>query len=221
MAGTLDLDQLADKLVGAVPRFDPSGRRVAVGLYRMLSEGAPVQVGRLTAALDLSDDAVHAALDGCSIFYDDQGAVVGFGGLTVVEMPPHRLIVDWQTLYTWCAWDSLFIPAILGKTAQVESVCPVTRSPVSMLVSHAGVLDVTPATAVVSFLTPNRRFDQNVIANFCHFVHFFQSTEVGVEWTAQHPGTFLLSVEEAFILGQLTNARNFGEALEMKVAQGG
>lgn len=121
--------------------------------------------------------------------------------------------MDGRTLYTWCAWDSLFIPGIIGKPAEVESLCPVTRTPISLVVAPKGIRRVNPEGAVVSFLTPDRTFDRNVLTNFCHFVHFFSSAEAGRAWTAQHPGTFLLSVEEAFALGQLTNARNFGEAL--------
>lgn len=221
MDATSRLAQLADRIVGAVPRFDRAGQRMAVTLYRLLGEGAPVPIGRLAAVLGISEDAVRATLDRYPVFYDDEGAIIGFGGLTVVEMPPHRLNVGGRTLYAWCAWDALFIPAILGTVAQVESVCPVTRAPVSMVVGPTGVRDITPATAAVSFLTPDRSFDRNVIVNFCHFVHFFRTAEAGTEWIAQRPGTFLLTVEEAFSLGQLTNTRNFGDVLRVSVAQSG
>ncbi len=50
-------------------------------------------------------------------------------------------------------------------------------------------------------------------AHPCHFVHFFDSEESGARWTATHKGTFLLSLEEAFTLGQMTNARKFQGAL--------
>lgn len=221
MDRTVQLAELADKVVGAEPRFDDTGQRVAVALYRMLGEGAPVFLSRLASVLGMTEEAVRDTLECCAVFYNRAGAVIGFGGLTVAEMPPHRLIVDGRKLHTWCAWDSLFLPGILGKAARVESVCPETRLPVTMTVTPDGVVELTPPTAVVSFLTPDRRFDQNVIDSFCHFVHFFQSPAAGEKWTARHPGTFLLSVDEAFTLGRLTNTRNFGEALAASVPQGG
>lgn len=46
-----------------------------------------------------------------------------------------------------------------------------------------------------------------------HFVHFFASAETGRRWTAAHPGTFLLTLDDAFALGRLVNARNFEEVL--------
>jgi alkylmercury lyase-like protein len=52
-----------------------------------------------------------------------------------------------------------------------------------------------------------------VVANFCHFVHFFHSSEAGEIWIAEHPGTFLLSIEEAYALGKGKNAAQYEEAL--------
>lgn len=65
----------------------------------------------------------------------------------------------------------------------------------------------------MSFLFPDRDFDADVIQSFCQFVHFFASREAVEDWTAEHPRTFLLSLEEAFELGPLVNALNFPSAL--------
>jgi len=205
--------ELADKIVGAVPRFDAVGQRIAVVLYHLLSGGEAVPLNRLADAVALPVETVRGTLARWPVFLNDQKAVIGFGGLTVVEMPPHRFIVDGRTLYTWCAWDSLFIPGVLGKTARVESVCPVTNGQIMLEVGPDGVRRVDPPTVVVSFLTPDRSFDRDVIANFCHFIHFFRSADVAATWISRHMGTFLLSVDEAFALGRLTSARSFGEAL--------
>lgn len=42
----------------------------------------------------------------------------------------------------------------------------------------------------------------------CHFVHFFASRQAGDSWTQEHGGTFLLSLDEAFEVGQRVNALN-------------
>lgn len=210
---TMRVAELADKIVGAVPRFDTPGQEVAVALYRFLSEGQPVPLKRVAEAVRLPEATVEATILKWPLFRDDRGAVIGFGGLTVAEMPPHRLAVDGKTLHTWCAWDSLFIPGILGKTATVESICPVTKARISLEVGPEGIRNPVPPTVVVSFLKPDRTFDRNVIVNFCHFVHFFRDAKAAEAWVSRHPGTFLLSLDEAFALGRVTNARNFGRAL--------
>lgn len=201
---------LADKIVSAMPKLGSTERRIALGLYRLLAEGGPVPLARVAKSLNLSESYVRETLsEWPGVYYDDTSAVIGFWGLALTEMP-HRLQVDGRTLYTWCAWDSLFIPGILGKKARVESADPLTREKVSLVVEAHGVKELKPRGAVVSFLAPKRNFDADVIQSFCHFVHFFGSRESGERWTSKHSGTLLLSVDEAYELGRLTNAHNFG-----------
>jgi alkylmercury lyase len=94
----------------------------------------------------------------------------------------------------------LFLPGILGTTARVESVCQTTGETISLVVSPPATLETSHPVAVVSFLTPDRRFDATVIQSFCHFVHL-SSRDAGEAWTAEHPGTFLLTLDDAFELG--------------------
>jgi alkylmercury lyase len=129
----------------------------------------------------------------------------------------HRFQLNGRTLWTWCAWDSLFIPELLGETARVESPDPETGELVRLTVSPQRVEAVEPADAAVSFLLPSAHdFDTsaaNVMANFCHFVFFFASRESGMRWAARHAGAFLYSVEQAFELVRRLNETNFGAAL--------
>jgi len=206
-------NNLADKIVNAMPKLGSGERRIAIGLYRLLAEGEPVSPERLAKTLDLSGSRVRETLSKWTgVYYNDSRAVIGFWGLALPEMP-HHFQVARRKMYTWCAWDSLFIPGILGKTARVESTDPLTNEKISLVVAPEGVKEVEPADTVVSFLTPNRTFDADVIQSFCHFVHFFGSRESGERWSSEHKGTFLLSVDQAYELGRLTNTRNFGEAL--------
>ena len=70
---------------------------------------------------------------------------------------------------------------------------------------------------MLSFLVPERQFDADVIASFCHFDYFFASEEAARRWTERHPGTFTISIEQGFRLGQLTNEKAFGDALGTRV----
>src|SRR5690348_2840649 len=207
------LNQYWAKLAAKLPSFSPEEQRAAVALYRELAKGQPIDAAQLGQALGVSAAEGRALLARDSIrtfvYPDKQGRVLGFGGLATAPMH-HRFEVDGRRLYTWCAWDSLFIPEILGTTAWVTSADPVTKEKVSLIVGPTGVTEVSPASTVVSFLTPETPFDADVIQNFCHFVHFFGSPETAAQWTAKRKTTFLLSVAEAFELGRLTNRRNFG-----------
>ena len=128
-------------------------------------------------------------------------------------MGQHRIHVGGRTLSAWCAWDTLFLPELLGEALRVTSRSPTSGAAISLTVTPTGPIDLQPAETVVSFLLPETNFDADVIQRFCHFVHFFASPDDAEQWTCEHPGTFLLSVDDAYRLGQLTNRAVFGDVL--------
>src|SRR5438105_3553591 len=80
--------------------------------------------------------------------------ITGYWGLAL-SPTAHRFLIRGRLLYTWCAWDSLFIPELLGESARVESSCPQTKSRIHLTVTPRGVIDLDPAGAVVSLVTPD------------------------------------------------------------------
>ena len=121
----------------------------------------------------------------------------------------HRLLVDDRVLYAWCAWDTLFLPKLIGKPAQVQSTCPTTGTPVSLTVHEYEITDVAPAGAVLSFLHREEPFDADAIATFCHYVHFFADRAAAEQWTSAHDGTFVISLADAGEIARLANAARF------------
>jgi alkylmercury lyase len=219
------LDHYREGLAPNLPLFSPEDQRVAVTLYRELAKGQAVDATQLGRALSVSPEEAQAPLARDSIralvYADDQGRVVGFGGLAVARMH-HRFEVDGRTLWTWCAWDSLFIPEILGNTARITSPDPENGEVVRLLVSPDRIESADPHDAVVSFLLPDAHDFHtsalNVMAKFCHFVFFFTSRSSGEAWMAKHPGTFLYSLDEAFLLAKRLNAKNFGSELAQRTS---
>ena len=213
MATAPTVDELVEALSSASRPLDAAGQRLAVALYRTLAEGEPVAAAELARRTGRPVEEVTATLGGWpNVFYDEHRQVIAFWGLALPEMP-HRLEVAGRVLHAWCAWDPLFIAPLLGEPARVESTCPVTAQPVSLTVTPDGVTDVAPPGAVVSFLVPTKPWDDDVIQSFCHHVLYFASEEAGRRWIATHPGTFLLSVEQAFEVGRRFDLGRFGAAL--------
>jgi alkylmercury lyase len=206
------LESLATAVANAVPDFD---ERIALEVYRRLAEGSPAPASDIAGCAGAPVRRVEDLLSSWpGVYLDEAKNVIGFWGLTITELSPmHRLEVDGRDLFGWCAWDTLFLPEILDATARVESACPTTGETISLVVSPRGVVETSHPGAVVSFLTPDQSFDADVIQSFCHFVHFFASREAGEAWTAGHPGTFLLPLDDAFELGRRVNALNFPAAL--------
>jgi alkylmercury lyase len=208
------VEELAHQVAAPLPSLGSSEQAIALAVLRELACGAPVSVNRLAAAADLSEARMTDALDRLpGVFRDERQSIVGFMGLTVVEMGHHRVHLDGRTLSAWCAWDTLFLPELLGETVTVTSRSPASDAQISLTVTPTGTSELEPPGAVVSFLLPSTAFAADVIQRFCHFVHFFASTDDSEGWVAEHPGTFVLSVADAYRLGQLTNHAVIGTVL--------
>jgi alkylmercury lyase len=220
---TITVDQLAADLFARLPVITGEEQRLGVEIYRQLAEGRPVARSRLAEALRVSAGDVAALLERSNLksltYVDKQGNIIGFGGLAVQEMP-HRFIVDGRTLFTWCAWDSLFIPGILGRTAEVSSPAPESGTRIRLTVAPTGVEAVDPQSAVMSFLLPSAETFQadalQAIASLCHFIFFFPNAAAAAAWTASRPDTSVISLSDAFELGRRMITARYGAALERR-----
>ena len=213
-AAATDVEQLAAKILSFFPQLGPDSRRVAVTLYRLLSKGDAVTRQELAEATGLAEKKVEEILGNWpGIFYEEE-KIIGFWGLTPRPFGSHLLKFDGRTEYAWCAWDTLFIPEIIGKTVEVESIDPETGAAIRMTVGAEAVKNVSPAATVMSIVEPTEDMTSDVVAKFCHFVHFFASAESGEKWVAKNPGTLLISLKDAFDLAKRRNRGQFQEALD-------
>ena len=194
--------------------LDQQAQSISIALYRLLALGEPVSIDMLCEATDLQAERVAEHLQEASgIQCSGDGRVTGYWGLSLLETD-HTFIVGGRTLFTWCAWDSLFIPEILMMTARVESECPVTGRPIQVVVSPTGLKSPQPPEVVQSFIRPDpSSIRQDVRSSFCQYVHFFDSPSSGERWVGDHGKTLLLSLADAFLLGQMKNQRRYGASL--------
>lgn len=214
MAQTVtDIEGVAEALRTAAPTLDPAEQRMALELYRMLLAARPVEPSDLAARNGMSIDDVEVALDRWpGVFRDRKGRVIGFWGLAIRGMP-HRFTTSAGRITTWCALDPLIIAPLVTDRADVESNDPVSGETIRLTVTPEGVSNVGPSTAVMSMLQPSAPFGHDVVEAFCHFVHFFASRDSAARWTAEHPGTFVLSIDEAFAIATRAWPALFRDAL--------
>jgi alkylmercury lyase len=202
---TITPSSLAAELIAAAPPLNEHEQDLAISLYRLVAEGHPVEAAALADRANMPLEEVNRALaEWGGIFTDDQDRVIGFLGLSIRPMP-HRLTVAGRPLYAWGAWDTLFLPELLGARAEAESQCPTTGERITLTVEGTEVTDARPADTVLSYLHKDEPLDQNVITSFCHYIHFFANPAAAVEWTAQHEGTFTLSLADGSEIARLTN----------------
>ena len=205
----LYLDDVAARVVEVFPKLDPGEQRVSLELYRLLAEGQGVARAALAERAETSVETVNRILSGWpGVFSDPEGRIVGYWGLAIpaAYASQHRFTIGGRTLSAWCAWDTLFLPQLLGQTAEVESASPAQGGEVRLIVTPEGVVGVDPEHAQMSFILPDATgIQKDVLTTFCHFVHFFPSRQIGESWTARHPGTFMLALDEAHYLARRKN----------------
>jgi alkylmercury lyase len=127
--------------------------------------------------------------------------VIGFSGLTLRETP-HELEVDGRQLHAWCAWDTLFLPALLGRTARVRSPVADTSAVVELVVSPRGIEATNLRGLHVSFPSIPATDPDDITGSFCCHVFFLRGADAARAWSKSHPGGHAVDIQTAFDLGR-------------------
>lgn len=216
------LDQIADAVLSAFPKLSEQQQRVSVALYRLLARGQPVTADQISFASGVTREAVAQMLAKWhGVQRSEDGAVTAFWGLTLSKTK-HRFRIGGRELHTWCAWDTLFLPPLLGTTAKVESPCPVTGERIRLTIDPSRVDSVEPKSVALSFLLPTKpEIERSVTETFCCHVHFFASSAAATHWVSAHPRTFVLPLEIAWQVGMRRNATQFSAAWRRELSGSG
>jgi alkylmercury lyase len=176
-------------------------------MLQLLADGKPVTAQQVAETLDIPVDEIDEAyvmLQKGGFEFDESNRLVG-AELTF-NPTRHRFILDEQNLYAWCALDTLFLPGLLGRKAQIRSTCPQTGQTISLSVRPDGVDAVVPASTVLSIAVPGvscaRGEQRNTgpTSETCTQMNFFASRPAAEHWIRDHPGVAILTVEEAWRL---------------------
>jgi alkylmercury lyase len=179
---------------------------LALTLLRLLARGEPVSDAVLAAAGERTIDDVSAQLARWpNIERDGDDAVIGFSGLTL-RPTAHCFEVAGRPLHTWCAWDTLFLPSMLGTSAYVRSTCPVSGRAVELVVAPDGIEHADPARIHVSFPPLANTNTADITGTFCRHVHFLAGDDAARTWQQTHPEGHVLDLTAAFDLGCRTTA---------------
>lgn len=206
---TSDINELADRVAEWQDRvpWPVEAGGIAAAAIAELAAGEPVDVARVAERAGAPADDVRDFLQSSPAEFDGDGRLVGFG--LTLRPTPHRVELDGRTLYTWCAPDTLELPALLGRPVQVESRCFATGEPVRVEVDPDGVRSVDPEDAVVSMVLPDvcmSDFRQKL----CDQQHFFSCAAAAAGWRAEHPQAIVVPVRSGFALTRLLTDRLFG-----------
>ncbi|MGH2497475.1 MAG: alkylmercury lyase MerB [Ktedonobacteraceae bacterium] len=170
-------------------------------ILHQVTRGKPIEKAALAASLQVSqEDVEQRLLHLPDTEFDRQGNILGWG-VTLVPTR-HHFQMHGQSLYTWCAFDTVLFPPSLLAEARVQSTCPVTGHPITFVATPEGdIKDLHPTGSVMSLIIPAER-SECVRATFCEQSLFFESEQAASTWLTAHPEAVLLSIEEAAAVGK-------------------
>ncbi|MCH8907799.1 MAG: hypothetical protein IH840_11980 [Candidatus Heimdallarchaeota archaeon] len=199
------------KSFGIAPDLEEGEIKFSLELLNLISQGAPVsrdESEKIASSLGLSEEKSRHIIESFTE-RDEQGRIVGLFGLTQNEYA-HKFEIDDKQLYTFCGWDTLFLPQLLNKTAKVEVVDAQTKEIVTVEISPEGVISYSPTSAVLSIVLPEEKIETllQAYAIFCTHVRFFASENNINEWFTDRDYTpVIYSLDEGFQLGSAVFAK--------------
>ena len=197
---TTELQQLFSQ---AFPKLNNAGQQQAKQLYHLLSNGEAISVQDFANEIKLTNEQADAILENWTgVSFDDNKNIDGFWGLSTTKTR-HSFELNNHTLYTWCAWDLLFMPVIFQQTITAHTTCPVTDNEITLIISKNKIEQAKPVDAMITFIKPAlEQLKANVTQSFCQYVFFVESEQAGLEWKKGREGGFLLDLDTGFDLGK-------------------
>ncbi len=202
---TVDLRSLAKRVLRLAHPLTTVEQRLLREGQRALVNGEPLTIDELARLAEIPAFEVPKVLDQLRGFVhlDEEGRVVELLGLSL-QCSATRFDATGHGVSTWCAWDSLFIPRVIGMKARIASHCPITKRLIQLVVAPGGVISTSSQEIRMSFLLRSET-DQgcDVVGACCRQIHFLGSTQAAALWISNHPEGLILTLDEAWEIGRL------------------
>jgi alkylmercury lyase len=184
--------------------IEPSATKLLLRIWRALADGRAVSSEHsadIISELGSNAASAHRFLD-VVCERNPAGDIVGAVGLSL-DGHPYHFRVNGVNLRTWCAVDTLFLPAMLGMRAEVTSLSPLSGERISLIVDSTGVQHSEPQGIVVSLpIVDAADVDtdsaRGIQSTFCCRAHFFTTRNEGERWAVQRGDVEIVSLDEGF-----------------------
>ncbi len=139
---------------------------VRLAIYRsMAKSGSAPEAAEIADQLGLETEEVGAAYhrlhDAHAVFLEPGTSSIRMANPLSAIPTAYRVTVQGRQLYANCAWDSLGIPAMLHRDADIEAGIPGAPEPVRYAVRNESL--IAPEALVVRFPLPFRRWYDDLI----------------------------------------------------------
>ncbi|MCH7663192.1 MAG: hypothetical protein IH859_04895 [Chloroflexi bacterium] len=183
----------------------PDSVAVHNAIYRSIAAGEPVTPEYVAEATGIPVEDIAPAFDDLRKGGSDFNAEGELAGFMLSLVPTqHEFKLNGRDLYTWCAFDALFLPGFLGETAHVQSICRATGETIQLIVTPQGIENPHPAEAALSLTVPGISAacapgqKGGAAGASCSSIDFFINRIVAEEWLGADTDLAILSLDEAW-----------------------
>ncbi len=191
--------------IGANPR---ELQRLSIAAYRLLARGLPVGPSQFAETLSVEETEVEdwlSSFPASTVERDGNEQLTAFVGLSL-SPTRHRFSIGGKQLYTWCVFDALFLPEIIGLDAQLRTKCPHSGQELTVRIGPSGILDADPEHCVMSWLNPDAdQCREDLRGAFCNHVSLYASRADFDAAGIGEKGSTALSLDQASDLARQRN----------------
>lgn len=116
------------------------------------------------------------------VLNDAGTTVVGAYPVTTV-VTPHRIRVNFHTLYAMCALDALAVAPMFAADVDIDSRCHVSNLPVRIQMKDHVVVDMQPGTDLIVGVRWQKPVG-SAARSLCLDMVFLRNTAIAIEWQA-------------------------------------
>lgn len=185
---------VSDTLSHIAARWAHADKRVLHFVFPLLAKGKPVTVAQITEVAHATPAAVEKALELGRAGLDPDGRVVELSGLTL-NPTMHRVQIGDVALFSCCALLAQLTSLLVDDSVRIDSVDPVSRRVVRIVVEPGSVTAIDPPEAMSSFVaTDASSMLRNVSDSFCRHVQYFASSETASEFIEADDRRYALGI---------------------------
>jgi alkylmercury lyase len=201
-----------EQLQKLVPKLAKEKRHISKILYQKLALGSSVSIEAIAIELHKSPQEVKDHLGKMEyVEYSASGEILAYRGVTL-NQTKHLLLHNNAKIYTWCAFDTLFLAELLIGPVSISSSCPTCHKTITCEVTNGVLTTLNRTETVMSFIIPSKEdYFENLRSAFCCKVHFFCDEQCGNGWENLLPEIDFIGLAESLVIAVERNRYFLGK----------
>jgi len=201
-----NLQSTVQQLQKLLPNLKKEERQISKFLYQKLALGNSVPIETIANELQIPIQDIQVHLKQMAyVEYSATGEISAYRGVTL-NQTKHCIFHNNVKIYTWCAFDTLFLADLLVEPVSISSNCPVCGKAIACKVTDRNLTSSKDSDTVMSFIIPNKvDYCEDLQNAFCCKVHFFCNEKCGSEWINLSPEVDFFDLSESLVIAQERN----------------